>query len=246
MPPDIRKSLKSFAPIFIEARKAGVKEADTVLRLCKFFKEVLGYDDLEDITSEAKMKEKYVDLCLKVDGRVHLLVEAKAACQKLYDKHIEQAQSYAAENCFNWVLLTNGVSWHLYHLTFDSGIEYVRAFVVSLDTPEGIDDAAEKLAFLHKQAIRKDELESFWEKFTALSAASIGRALFTEGVLMRLRRQIRKDTKLLIHSEDLAKSVHDMLSIEAREQIGPWRIRKSKPKKKKPQPTQPSPSTPTE
>jgi hypothetical protein len=90
---DIRKPLKRFIPHFLQARKDGLNEADTVLRLCRFFEEVLGYDGLQDISREAQLKNKYVDICLKIDGRVRLLVEVKAADQQLRDRHIEQAQS---------------------------------------------------------------------------------------------------------------------------------------------------------
>jgi len=223
---DIRKALRRFAPHFIQARDAALNEADTVLRLCRFFEDVLGYDGLQDISREAQLKNKYVDVCLKVDDRVRLLVEAKAAGQKLRDRHIEQAQAYASQNNYRWVVLTNGVDWHLYHLTFEEGIEYERAFVVSLATDETLEEAAGKLALLHKQAIRKDELEQFWEKAAALGPASIAKALFSTSVLMLLRREIRRDTGLLIDHEDLAKSLHVMLSAEARENIGPLRIRK--------------------
>lgn len=223
---DIRKSLKKFAPHFVAARDGGMNEADTVLRLCRFFEEVLGYDGLEDISREAQMKNKYVDVCLKVDGRVRLLVEAKAAGLQLRDRHIEQAQAYASQNNYRWVLLTNGIDWHLYHLTFDEGIEYERAFVVSLSTDETLAEAATKLALLHKQSVRKGELEEFWEKAAALGPDSICKAVFSESVLMLLRREIRRDTGLLIDPEDLAKSLHAMLSAETREQIGPLRIRR--------------------
>lgn len=229
---DIRKSLRRFSRHFLEAREAGMNEADTVLRLCRFFEEVLDYDGLSDISREAEMKSKYVDVCLKIDGRVKLLVEAKASDVALRDRHIEQAQSYAAQNNFRWVLLTNGVEWNLYHLTFEEGIEFERAFAVSLATPEGVDDAADKLANLHKAAIKKGDLERFWEKAGALGPASIGRALFCHSVLLLLRREIRRDTGILIDSEDLAASVHGMLSQAARDEIGPMRIRKKKSKKK--------------
>jgi hypothetical protein len=63
MPPDIRKTLKRFAPKFLDARAAELNEADTVLRLCKFFEDVLGYDAIEDISREAHMKNK-------VDGTI--------------------------------------------------------------------------------------------------------------------------------------------------------------------------------
>jgi hypothetical protein len=122
---------------------------------------------------------------------------------------------------------------HLYHLKFEQGIEYERAFAVSIDTQENLEKAAEKLAFLHKSSVRKGDLEDFWEKATALGAASLGKALFKESIIMMLRREIRRDYGLLIDPEDLGKSLHDMLSLEAREQIGPMRIlRKRKAAKK--------------
>jgi hypothetical protein len=223
---DIRKPLKHFTPHFLQARKDGLNEADTVLRLCRFFEEVLGYDGLQDISREAQLKNKYVDICLKIDDRVHLLVEVKAADQQLRDRHIEQAQTYASQNNYRWVLLTNGVEWNLYHLTFEEGIEYERAFVVTLDSEDSFNDAAEKLSILHKQSVRKGELENFWGKTTALCAGSIGKVLFSENVLRLMRREIRRDTGVLIDPEDLAKSLHDMFCKEALEQIGPLRIRK--------------------
>jgi len=231
---DIRKSLKRFSPHLLQARKEGLNEADTVLRLCRFFEEVLGYDGLQDISREAQLKNKYIDICLKIDGRIRLLVEVKAADQQLRDRHIEQAQTYASQNNYRWVLLTNGVEWHLYHLTFEEGIEYERAFVVSLEDEEKLDYAAQNLSFLHKQSIQKGELELFWEKTTALCAGSIGKVLFSESVLKHLRRELRRKTGLLIDTEDLAKSIHEMLCTEAREQIGPMRIRKRRRVSRKP------------
>ncbi len=230
---DIRRSLRKFSKHFIEARDAELNEADTVLRLCKFFEEVLGYDGLADISREAEMKNKFVDVCLKIDGKVKLLVEAKGAGVALRDRHIEQAQSYAAQNNFRWVLLTNGIDWRLYHLTFEEGIEDESAFEVSLATNEGLDKAADMLALLHKQAIKKGELEKFWEKATALGPSSIGRALFCESVLMLLRREIRRDTGVLIDSEDLARSIHEMFVQSARDEIGPLKIRKRRRSVKK-------------
>lgn len=228
MAQDVRKPLKKFLPHLLKAKAENLNEADTVLRLINVFEEVLGYDPMEDISSEAKMKNKFVDVVLKIDGVVRLLVEAKAAGEVLRDRHIEQAQSYASRNNYHWVLLTNGTVWTLYHLTFGEGIEYNRAFSVDLADPAGLDAAAEKLALLHKQSIKRGELERFWAQSTALSPAAIAKVLFSEGLLMFLRREIRKDTDTLIDIEDLAESVHDMLSADARELIGPMKIRKKR------------------
>jgi len=223
---DIHKPLKRFAPILIEARDERLNEADTVQRICHLFEKVLGYDPLRDISREAEMKGKYVDVSIKIDNKVRLLVEAKAAAVRLRDRHIDQAQAYASRNNYQWVLLTNGVDWNLYHLTFEEGIEYERAFAVSLDAESGFEEAAVKLGLLHKKSLSRGQLDEYWEKSTALAASSIGRALFQENTLMRIRREIRRDTGILIDIEDLAKAMHEMLSQEARQEIGPVKVRR--------------------
>lgn len=223
---DIKKPLKKFLPFLLQAQEQNLNEADTVQRLIKVFEEVLGYDAMTEISREAQMKGKYVDIALRIDGVIRLLVEAKAAGEKLRDRHIEQAESYASRNNYHWVLLTNGVEWNLYHLTFEEGIDAQVAFRLDLSKTDDLDAAADKLALLHKQSIKKGELERFWEKNTALNPASIGKALFLEDVLGFIRREIRRDTGVLIDPEDLAASLYKMLSDEARVLIGALKIRK--------------------
>ncbi len=228
MPVDIRKPLRKFLPHLLQAQAAGLNEADTVQRLIKLFEEVLGYDGMTDISREAQMKGKFVDIVLKVDGVIRLLVEAKAGGETLRERHIEQAQAYASRNNYRWVLLTNGVAWQLFHLTFEQGIEYETAFSLDLSEEGGFDKAVEHLALLHKQAWKKGELEDFWKKARALGPASIGKALMQESVLSLIRREVRREEGLLIDVEDLAKGIHDMLSAEARELIGPMRVRRKR------------------
>jgi len=112
--------LKRFAQAFQEARERGANESDTVMYLVKFFEEVLGYDSLKgQISKELAINDRFCDIALKPDGSVRVLVEAKAASvATLLDKHIEQAENYASRAGITWALLTNGVEWRLYHLTF--------------------------------------------------------------------------------------------------------------------------------
>lgn len=223
---DIRKPLKKYAPHLLAAREQNLNEADTVQRLVKVFEDVLGYDSWSEITREAQIKERYVDLAIKMDGAVRFLVEAKSAATDLRDRHIEQAERYASQGNIRWVLLTNGVHWNLYHLTFEEGIEYARAFQVSL--AENVDEAAKCLALLHRTSIKKGVLDDFWAHKVALAPASICRSLFHEDTLRLLRRDIRRREGLQVDEEDLARSIHDMLSVEARELVGPVKIRRAR------------------
>jgi hypothetical protein len=224
---DVRRPLKKYLPHLIQAQTDTLNEADTVQRLIRVFEDVFGYDSMSDITRESAIKDRYCDVALKIDGVIRMLVEVKSGGTVLRHKHIEQAQNYAANSNIKWVILTNGVMWNLYHLTFDEGIESVLAFTV--DVGNGCDDkSAELLGLLHRQALKKGELDEYWDQRVALSPASIGRALFTEKVLKVLRREIRRREKILINEEDLATAIHEMFSTEARERIGPMKIRRTR------------------
>lgn len=80
---DIQKPLKKFLPHLLKAREDNLNEADTLLRIIKVFEEVLDYDPMAEITREAQVRDKYVDLAIKLDGTVRLLVEAKSAATVL-------------------------------------------------------------------------------------------------------------------------------------------------------------------
>lgn len=233
MATDIRKSLKKYLPHLLKAAEDNLNEADTVQRVIKVFEDVLGYDPMNEISRETAIKDKFVDVALKIDGTMRLLVEAKSANTTLRDRHIEQAQAYAANSNIRWVLLTNGVNWNLYHLTFEEGIEASLAFSVNLTA--GVEDkGADLLGLLHRQSVKKGELDAYWEQRVALSPASIGRALFTEDCLRFVRREIRRREGILIDEEDLAQGIHEMLSTEAREQIGPLKVRRRAKTRAKP------------
>jgi predicted type IV restriction endonuclease len=235
--PNIKSPLRKFSRHFNDLREQKANEANTVARLCHFFEEVLGYDRVKEISGETEMKGKYVDLCLKVDDKIRMLVEAKAAAIQLRVRQIDQAKHYATENGYDWALLTNGVEWNLYHISYveDEGIEYTPAFTVSLADTKNLDEAAINLALLHRRSIARGELERFWERKSALCACSIGSAVFHESVLRVLRREIRRQCDVLIDPEDLAVAVHNLFSQQARDEMGPLRIRKRK-KKTKPKP----------
>ena len=118
----LKKTLLQYATLFQDGRQRNINEADTVMYLTKFFTDVLGYDLFSEITKEFQVRDRYCDVAIKVKGEVKFLVEAKAMPIGLSDKHIEQAENYASRAGIRWVVLTSGISWRLYHLTFDQRV----------------------------------------------------------------------------------------------------------------------------
>jgi hypothetical protein len=235
--------LARFATAFREARERGANESDTVMYLVKFFEEVLGFDSLKgEISKELAIKDRYCDVALKLDGTVRLLVEAKAAGLKaLADKHIEQAENYASRAGIPWVVLTNGIEWRLYHLTFAAGEGIVHDLAFETDLVEGLEKDADglwsKLSLLSRDAMRRDELDAFWAQKKVLSAASVVRVLFHEDVLRDVRRLLRKDAEAMLDLDDVFRAVRDVISKEALAEAGDLGITKRRKKRRKVQKT---------
>lgn len=244
MPVDIKKALRKYLPHLLQAKTDNLNEADTVQRLIKVFEDVFGYDAMQDITRETAVKDRFCDVGLKVDGAIRILVEAKSAATDLRDRHTEQAQNYAAHANIQWVLLTNGVMWNLYHLVFGEGIEAVLAFSVDLSDGNVSDEDADLLAVIHRQSVKKGDLEDYWGQRVALGPASIGRALFTEEALRFIRREIRRREGIAIEEEDLGQALHNMFTVEVREMIGPLKIRRRRKVSKKTGESEPAAAVP--
>lgn len=229
---DIRKPIKKFLPHLLEARDQNLSEADTMMRIIKVLEEALGYDAMREITREQAVKDRYVDLALKIDGVIQLLIEVKAANVQLRDKQIEQAQNYASNGNIQWVLLTNGINWSLYHLTFDEGIQFDKVFEVSIaDIGDAFNAACDAISILHRKSVSSNGLTLFWEKSVALSPSSIAKALFSEDTINVIRRELKRIAAIRVDEEAVVSAIHKMFSIETRELIGPPRIRRKRKQK---------------
>ncbi len=211
--------LTKFAKVFADARERDANESDTVMYLIEFFKEVLDYDPLGgEISKEVAVDDRYCDFGIRLDDKIAFLVECKpAGARGLKSKHIEQAENYASRAAINWVLLTNGVIWQLYHLTFGNGIEHELVFEVNLvddleQKPEWIWDA---LSVLNKRNVRDDSLTDYYEQQKLLSPKNIVNLLLGEEVLMKLRQELNRKSPARLDLTAVFEAVRDVLSQEA-------------------------------
>ena len=230
MKPNIAPSLKKHLPTLLEAQKNKLNEADTSVRVLRIFEQVLGYDALKDISHETPVKYRYSDLAIKIESQTAFLVEVKAAAVKLSLRFVDQGNWYAANTNIKWVLLTNGVDWNLYHLTWDQalGIKSDLVFAVTLAS-ETLARCADTLAILHRTSVKNGGHEAFWRKKNALNPASLGHMLFSEDVIRFLRRKVWQREKVTVEMEDVAEAIQSLFSDDAKQKIGPAKIRRLKP-----------------
>ena len=189
----ISTNLKKFQPILDSAKARDVTEADTVTIIKDMLSDVFGYDKYSEITSELAIRGTYCDLAVKLDGKISLLIEAKAIGIDLKDQHIKQAVDYAANLGIDWVVLTNGIIWNVYHVIFSKPIE--KELVVSFDATQlkaRLEKDLEVIYLLCKEGWQKSALTDFKSQQEALSRYTIGALLQSDSLLDVLKRELRR------------------------------------------------------
>ena len=204
----ISLGLKKFHSILDSAKARDVTEADTVTIIKDMLSEVFGYDKYSEITSEYAIRGTYCDLAIKLNNKVSLLIEAKAIGIDLKENHVKQAIDYAANLGIDWVVLTNGAIWNVYHVIFSKPIE--KELVISFNLlelkPRNQKDL-ELIYLLCKEGWMKSALSDFKSQQEALSRYSIGALLQSSNVIDVLRRELKRISPEIKIENDAIKDV---------------------------------------
>jgi predicted type IV restriction endonuclease len=187
------QGIKKFQPILQSAKSRDVNESDTVTIVTDILSYVFGFDKYSEITSEYMIRGTYVDLAIKLGGRLEVLFEVKAIGLEPKDSFVKQAVDYAANQGVEWVVLTNGALWQIYRVTFAKPIG--QELVLQIDflnlNPKN-SQHLESLFLLTKEGIAKSILGEYHAKRQALSRYYIGAMLLSDPVLDVIRRELRR------------------------------------------------------
>lgn len=189
----LASGLKRFQPILNNAKSRDDGEADTVTIIVDMLAEIFGYDKYVEVTAEYAIRSTYCDLAIKMDGTIQTLIEVKAIGLDLKDNHVKQAIDYAANQGVDWVILTNGIHWRIYKVTFGKPIN--SELVVDLNICELNPRNAKHLELLYlwcKEGWVKSGLGDYYEQRQSLSRFYLGNICLTDPVLKIVRQEIRK------------------------------------------------------
>lgn len=189
----ISSALKKFQPILQSALDRDVNESDTVDIMTDMLDEIFGYDKYVEVTSEYKIRGTYCDLAIEIDGRIRLLIEVKAIGIELKENHLRQAVNYAANEGVDWVVLTNGINWQVYRVTFTKPIK--KELVVDfdlLDLSPRKPDEMEPLFLLSREGLAQSALPDYFARKQATSRYVIGAILLSDPLLKSVRRELKK------------------------------------------------------
>lgn len=188
--------IKKYQPIMKKAQAADINESDTVIRITEMLCDLFGYDKFDNITSEFAIKKTYCDLAIKMDEKVPLLIECKAAGVDLKDDHVRQATNYAADAGIEWVVLTNGIEWRVFKVLFEKPVkkQLVYDFNFLEMSPKKQSDI-EMLYFLCIEAFVKSSkttLEDLYAQKKVFNKYTITQVMLTDMYIDSLRKTLRK------------------------------------------------------
>lgn len=203
--------LKSFQHVLEQQKARDISEADTVTVVKDMLSDVFGYDKYSELTSEHAIRGTYCDLAIKIDGKLALLIEVKAIGIDLKDSHIKQAVDYAANQGCEWVALTNGVQWHLYHVLFKKPIDKqeIAKFSILAMNPRSSADI-ERLYLLTREGFTRSALTEYRDRKDATSRFMLAAILLhSEPVANAIRREVRRVSDILVEPDVIDRMLRE-------------------------------------
>ena len=132
-------------------------------------------------------------MAIKLDNQLQTLIEVKAIGLDLRDNHVKQAIDYAANQGVDWVLLTNGITWRVYHLIFAKPIDQELVLEIDFCNLSARSESDIGLLFLWcKEGWQRSLLGEYHTQKQALSRFFVGAMLQTDSVLDVIRRELRR------------------------------------------------------
>ncbi len=190
----LKVGIKKFAKPLADFIARDVNEADTRFLVTDFLCEALGYDKFSDLTAEFAIKGDYADYGLRVDKQLVSLIEVKRVTTKLVEKHLRQVEQYGANEGLEWLMLTNGAQWQVYHLDASLPLTVELVFEVDLVGPEAPAKKADRLFAITRDGMRHKVIDEVWKAKRATSPKAIARVLTSGAVLTAVRKELRRET----------------------------------------------------
>lgn len=186
------KNLKKFVPHIKSLIERDANESDTRFIVTDILTEVLGYDKYSDLSTEYQTRGEFADYGLRIDGQLVAMIEVKRAAQKLLERHLRQVESYGLKEGVEWLILTNGAEWRLYHLSTNGGgpVKVDLAFQIDLTQPL-TRAAIAQFATLHKSYWKRGLLDIEWNRLSSLSTENLKRIFKSERVVNAIRLEIK-------------------------------------------------------
>ena len=201
----VRTAVRRFSKPLADLVARDANEGDTRLLVTDFLCDGLGYDKYEDLTTEYQVKGEFADYGVRIDKQLVAFIEVKRCATKLNAKHLRQVEMYAVNEGVEWMVLTNGQVWQVYHLTAGLPVIIDLALEVDLLGDGGPSHKADALFPLSKEAFKRRLIDDLWRAKAATSPRSLASILLSDAVLESVRKELRRQTAHNIDVKELGR-----------------------------------------
>lgn len=208
----MKDHLKVYKKKYLRKEFSNLDESATRIMTNNFLTEILGYKELEEIKTEYRIRSEYADYVIQLKRKKHFVVEVKSIEIDINDKHLRQSLSYAANEGIDWILLLNGREIQLYRVNFGKPVSTTLIYKLNLMDNDDLKKAPSLLWYLTKNAVERNELETFWKRTNALSPENLARLLYSEEIVKRLRNDLKEQTGIYFQVEDVAESLEFIIT----------------------------------
>ena len=223
--PQFKGALQNAKKMMQDCFKANGNEAETRRRVERMFDTLMGYKVFKHITRELAVKgpgnTEHCDFAIHI-GKIgkdkktipEILIELKRVNTKLSPKNLKQISHYAIDIGCAWAILTNGIEWKLYNISFGKPpqTKLVEQWNLLEDTSAKL---AEKFKLISFKEVKKGSLDKLLELTNVLTIHNILKVILSEQGLKMIRRELKKDTGISVPPEDIVSPFRRMLNEKA-------------------------------
>jgi hypothetical protein len=199
-----RAAIRRFGRPLVDLLERDANEGDTRLLVTDFLCEGLGYD-------KCAVNGELADCGVRIDRRLVAFIEVKRCTQKLNMRHLRQVQMYAVNEGVEWIILTNGQVWQVYHLTGGLPLIIDLALEVDLLSDESLAQKADGLFHLSKEALKRRLLDDLWKARAATAPKSLSGVLLSEAVVDAVRKELRRQTGYNGDVTEIARALREQV-----------------------------------
>lgn len=202
-------AIKRFQKPLADLVARDANEGDTRLLVTDFICDGLGYDKYSDLTTEYQVKGEFADYGVRIDKQLVAFVEVKRVTTKLDSKHLRQVEMYAVNEGVEWMILTNGKNWKVFHLSPGMPVQVDVALDIDFAT-----DSADDFFYLTRESLKRRQIDELWRAARATSPKSMAQVLLSEAVIAAIQRELRRQASHTVSPEETSELLRSVLRPE--------------------------------
>jgi hypothetical protein len=178
----------------VQAAAQDANEGDTRLLVTDFLCDGLGFDKYADLTTEYQVKGEFADYGLRIDRELVAFIEVKRGRHQALDPPSAPGRDVRRRRRVEWIILTNGSVWQVYHLTGGLPVVIDLALEVDLLGDEPPSHKVNQLFYLSRESLKKRQIDELWKARRATSPASLAQVLVSDNVAEAIRKELWRQT----------------------------------------------------